>query len=88
VQLLITDFNMPGMNGLELAVAVRATLPAVPVIITTGYIGEELTDSADRMGGVAVLQKERSFEELVELAALALRGFPESRFLDTGLSPL
>ena len=88
VQLLITDFNMPGMNGLELAAAVRATLPWVPVIITTGYIGEELTDAADRMGGVAVLQKERSFEELVELAALALRGFPESRFLDTGLSPL
>ncbi|WP_067280896.1 ATP-binding protein [Mitsuaria sp. 7] len=88
VQLLITDFNMPGMNGLELAVAVRTTLPTVPVIITTGYIGDELTDAADRMGGVAVLQKERSFEELVELAALALRGFPESRFLDTGLSPL
>ena len=88
MQLLITDFNMPGMNGLELAAAVRATLPWVPVIITTGYIGEELTDAADRMGGVAVLQKERSFEELVELAALALRGFPESRFLDTGLSPL
>ncbi len=88
MQLLITDFNMPGMNGLELAVAVRATLPTVPVIITTGYIGDELTDAADRLGGVAVLQKERSFEELVELAALALRGFPESRFLDTGLSPL
>ncbi len=88
VQLLITDFNMPGMNGLELAVAVRETLPRVPVIITTGYIGDELSDAADRMGGVAVLQKERSFEELAELAALALRGFPESRFLDTGLSPL
>jgi CheY-like chemotaxis protein len=88
VQLLITDFNMPGMNGLELAVAVRETLPTVPVIVTTGYIGDELTDAADRMGGVAVLQKERSFEELVELAALALRGFPESRFLDTGLAPL
>ncbi|WP_416759991.1 ATP-binding protein [Roseateles sp. So40a] len=88
MQLLITDFNMPGMNGLELALAVRAALPRVPVIITTGYIGDELTDAADRMGGVAVLQKERSFEELVELTALALRGFPESRFLDTGLSPL
>jgi len=88
VQLLITDFNMPGMNGLELAAAVRATLGPVPIIITTGYIGDDLADAADRMGGVAVLQKERSFEELAELAALALRGFPESRFVDTGLSPL
>lgn len=88
VQLLITDFNMPGMNGMELATAVRATLPRVPVIITTGYISDELTLTADRMGAVAVLQKERSFEELVELAALALRGFPESRFLDSGLAPM
>lgn len=88
LQLLITDFSMPGMSGLELAKAVRASLPRVPVIITTGYISEELTVEADRMGEVAVLQKERSFEELVELAARALRGFPESRFLDSGLAPL
>lgn len=88
VQLLVTDFSMPGMNGLELAKAVRAILPRVPVIITTGYISDELTVEADRMGGMAVLRKERSFEELVELAARALRGFPESRFLDSGLAPL
>ncbi|MBO9686645.1 MAG: response regulator [Mitsuaria chitosanitabida] len=88
VQLLITDFSMPGMNGMELATAVRATLPRVPVIITTGYISDELTSEADRLGDVAVLQKERSFEELVELAARALRGFPETRFLDSGLAPL
>ncbi|OWQ88407.1 hypothetical protein CDN99_16235 [Roseateles aquatilis] len=88
LQLLITDYNMPGMNGLELAVAVRGTLPRLPVIITTGYIADELTAAADQMGAVAVLQKERSFEELVELAARALRGFPESRFQESGLAPL
>ncbi len=37
IDLLITDFRMEGMNGLELARAVHATAPEVPVIIVTGY---------------------------------------------------
>ncbi len=37
IDLLITDFRMEGMNGLELARAVHATAPQVPVIIVTGY---------------------------------------------------
>ena len=35
--LLITDFSMPRMDGLQLAVAVRALLPDLPIILATGY---------------------------------------------------
>jgi CheY-like chemotaxis protein len=34
--LLLVDFAMPGMNGAELANAVRARMPAVPVVFFTG----------------------------------------------------
>lgn len=34
---LITDYAMPGMNGVELAEAVRALRPGLPVLLTTGY---------------------------------------------------
>jgi DNA-binding NtrC family response regulator len=35
--ILVTDFRMDGMNGLELAKRVHNTHPEVPVIIVTGY---------------------------------------------------
>ena len=37
--LLITDFSMPKMSGLQLALAVRALLPKLPVLLATGYAG-------------------------------------------------
>jgi CheY-like chemotaxis protein len=37
LQVLVTDINMPGTrNGIELARHVRALMPGVPVIYTTG----------------------------------------------------
>jgi CheY-like chemotaxis protein len=35
--LLVTDFRMPGMDGLELARAIRNRNPQFPVIVMTAY---------------------------------------------------
>lgn len=35
--LLITDFSMPKMSGLQLALAARAFLPDLPILLATGY---------------------------------------------------
>jgi CheY-like chemotaxis protein len=35
--ILVTDFRMEGMNGLELARKIHDTEPNIPVIIVTGY---------------------------------------------------
>lgn len=37
VDLLITDYSMPRMNGAELAEAARGLRPGLPVLIATGY---------------------------------------------------
>jgi len=59
--ILVTDFKMDGMNGLELAQRVHATNPEIPVIIVTGY-GQ--IDSGNEAN--AVLQKEAMFPALLE----------------------
>jgi PAS domain S-box-containing protein len=37
VDLVITDYAMPGMNGMELAEAIQDQFPGLPVVIATGY---------------------------------------------------
>jgi CheY-like chemotaxis protein len=59
--ILVTDFRMDGMNGLELARKVREKNPNIPVIIVTGYgpidTGKDVT---------VCLQKEDLFPTLLE----------------------
>ena len=59
--ILVTDFRMEGMNGLELARRVHSTNPEIPVIIVTGY--GPLDSGTDAK---AVLQKEQMFPALLE----------------------
>ena len=35
--MLITDYAMPGMTGLQLAEAVRGVMPGLPILLATGY---------------------------------------------------
>jgi CheY-like chemotaxis protein len=35
--LVITDYAMPGMTGLELAHAIKASWPDLPIVLATGY---------------------------------------------------
>jgi CheY-like chemotaxis protein len=58
--ILVTDFRMEGMNGLELANKIREKSPATPVIIVTGYGPVTGSDN------MPVLQKDQLFPELLE----------------------
>jgi len=70
--LLVTDFSMPGMNGLQVAQAVRALCPTIPIIIATGYVSDELRHAVADLGRAEILNKERTFEELGERATRAV----------------
>ncbi|HZQ91071.1 MAG TPA: response regulator [Terriglobales bacterium] len=59
--ILVTDFKMEGMNGLELARKIHAKRPNVPVIIVTGYGPVDGGADVD-----ACLQKEELFPALLE----------------------
>ncbi|MDP1781479.1 MAG: response regulator [Hydrogenophaga sp.] len=62
--LVITDYNMPGMSGLDFARAVKALWPDSPVAITSGYISEELRAQAPAAGVSELIYKPNTVEEL------------------------
>jgi PAS domain S-box-containing protein len=61
---LITDLNMPGMNGLELARQVLEIRPGLPVLLSSGNLDAAPSDEARRLGIRGVIAKPHSLEEL------------------------
>ena len=61
IDIVVTDFRMEGMNGLELAEKIREKSPATPVIIVTGC---GLIDPGENVE--TVLQKDNLFPEPIE----------------------
>nr|WP_229260449.1 PAS domain-containing hybrid sensor histidine kinase/response regulator [Duganella alba] len=58
IDLLITDVGLPnGMNGRQLADAVRARLPEVPVLFVTGYAEHAVLNYGHLERGMQVLTK-------------------------------
>lgn len=71
--LVITDLNMPGLSGFDVLAQARSLRPDLPVVLTSGYISEEVQDDARRAGAFTVLRKEHLPEELASLVLQALQ---------------
>ena len=57
VDLVITDFNMPEVNGLELLSEIKRQKPEVPVILVTGYGTVEQAVDAMKSGAFDYVSK-------------------------------
>ena len=69
--LVITDFDMPGMKGDELAAAIKARSPQQPVVMITAY-AEMIQASGNPLSGVDfVISKPFLLESLREAIAKA-----------------
>lgn len=74
--LVVTDHNMPGCSGIELARTVAMVRPALPVVVSSGYVTEALRTEAERAGVRYVLRKENTLEELCSVAHRLLDNAP------------
>jgi CheY-like chemotaxis protein len=74
IDLLITDFAMPGMNGLALLKAVRQRRDTLPALVLTGFADAAVQLAIDDAEGkiTALLRKPVRSDKLTEHAALLL----------------
>ena len=59
IDLMMTDWGLPGMNGKELAVKTRTLRPALPILLASGY-----AENIELPGGVQMIAKPFSIEQL------------------------
>ncbi|MDJ0944978.1 MAG: response regulator [Kiloniellales bacterium] len=64
MMLILSDINMPGMNGLELLTEVKTLWPDLPVAMITAYGDDESRRRALEAGASDFLTKPLDFDEL------------------------
>ena len=76
--LVLSDYNMPGLSGLDVARAVRAIRPDLPMAITTGYVDETLEAQAASAGVREVIFKAEAVEQFCDAVQRVGRSTRES----------
>ena len=70
-ELVVTDHNMPGMTGLELAQALKNIRSDLPIVMASGYFSEELRAAALAAGIVELIYKPNTVDDLCDAVARA-----------------
>lgn len=63
--LVLTDLNMPEMDGLQLVAAVKQDFPDIPVVLMTAQGSEDIAAEALRAGAASYVPKVRLGEDLI-----------------------
>jgi len=79
VDCVISDYEMPGLNGIEFLEAVRERYPNVPFILFTGKGSEEVASEALTLGATEYLQKAVGPDQYELLANRARRAVEQFR---------
>jgi len=64
VDLLVTDYNMPGYSGVDLLLDVKALRPTLPVALASGYVTPDIEQAALAAGARALIHKPNDVEEM------------------------
>ena len=65
--IILTDYKMPGLNGLHLMDEVHALYPHIPVVLMTAFGTVEVADACVQKGAAEFLVKPFDYEELLSV---------------------
>jgi CheY-like chemotaxis protein/anti-sigma regulatory factor (Ser/Thr protein kinase) len=78
-EVVVTDLQMPEMNGLELVQQIRATHPSIPVVLMTAHGSEDIAIRALKVGAASYVPKRESARDLLETVESVLEAAQTKR---------
>jgi YesN/AraC family two-component response regulator len=66
IDIIITDIQMPKLNGIEMVKEIKKISPSKPIIITTAFTESEYLVEAIKLGVEKFLQKPVDLNELID----------------------
>jgi CheY-like chemotaxis protein len=63
---ILSDINMPGMDGLQLLAEIKQRRPDLPVMMVTAYGDNERRRRAEELGAIEFISKPVDFDRLKE----------------------
>ncbi|MDA8134361.1 MAG: response regulator, partial [Desulfobacteraceae bacterium] len=72
IDLVLTDMDMPRMNGLDLSRQIKAIRPDLPIILCTGFSGGLTEDMIQNSGILEILMKPVIMGELAQAVGKVL----------------
>jgi DNA-binding NtrC family response regulator len=85
--LVVTDFQMPGISGLEVLTELQRTQPGLPVILLTAHGDVALTIKSIQLGAYDFIEKPIQMQELLDVIRNGLEVSRQSRNLTEAISP-
>ena len=83
--IVITDVNMPDMDGIALMKRIRELRPQMPILIITGYGDVPMAAKAFKAGAVDFIEKPLTEESLLPAVRAALDSLPPDDTPDINL---
>ena len=81
VDIILMDFRMPGLSGIETLSEIRKLNLSVPVVIMTAYASRELTEDAIKHGAIDVMNKPFNINKLMKVIS-SIKQFHNILLLD------
>ena len=73
LELVLLDFRLPGMDGIQVLEKIKLKKPELPVIMVTGYGGIEEAVQAIKLGATDYVSKPFDNDHLIEVINKALQ---------------
>ena len=81
----VVDYRMPGLQGADLLVELRAIAPSTAIVVYTAEASAGLAEEALAAGAAGIVLKESPLSDVLRALEAALAG---AKYLDAGLVPL
>lgn len=82
---VITDINMPEMNGIEFMKEVNKRMPHLPIIVASGFVTKQVCIESLASGVSGILEKPYEPEVFSNVVALAVERFRAFKLLNKSL---